>query len=146
MGGAEGFPDLGGVIWELAPYGSTLYVGGRFHWSGSTPVTGIAAFTRPAQPDTTPPPGESSLMITWVSPNPTSGSAIVRFALPEAGPVTLSAYDLQGRLVQLLLNRDLYPGGIHDVPIRTAGWREGFYFLRLEAAGAVANRKMVVLR
>jgi hypothetical protein len=144
MGGAQGFPDMGGVIWELTPFERTLYVGGRFHWSGTTPVTGIAAFSKSVPADTTPPIG-TKLSIASIAPNPAGRSAVVRFALPAAGPVTLAAYDVQGRRVASPMNEEPKGPGVHQVAIETTGWREGFYFLRLEAAGAVATGKLVVI-
>jgi hypothetical protein len=59
--------------------------------------------------------------------------------------VDLTVFDLQGRRVSSLLRRSRYTAGIHDVPLTTAGWPEGFYFLRLESGGRSATRKFVVL-
>jgi hypothetical protein len=78
-------------------------------------------------------------------PNPVRRNATVRFALPQGGPVTLAVFDVQGRLVLSLLRSSEYTAGLHDLPLSTAGWREGFYFLRLEAGGRAAIRKFVVL-
>jgi hypothetical protein len=62
-----------------------------------------------------------------------------------AGPVDLAIFDLQGRRVSSLLRRTGYAAGVHDVPMTTAGWPEGFYFLRLESGGRAVTRKFVVL-
>ena len=67
-------------------------------------------------------------------------------ALPRATSVTLGIFDLQGRRVASPLTSDHRSAGIHIVPVRTDGWREGFYFCRFEADGATETRKFVVLR
>jgi hypothetical protein len=58
----------------------------------------------------------------------------------------MSAYDLQGRVVASLLSHEIQQAGSHQVSIRTEGWRPGYYFCRLMAGGAVATRKMLVVK
>ena len=59
--------------------------------------------------------------------------------------MTLAAYDVQGRRIASPLSAAPKSPGVYQVAIETSGWREGFYFLRLEAAGAVATGKLVVI-
>jgi len=65
--------------------------------------------------------------------------------------VSLNVYDMAGQVVRTLVNStNMSPGQ------RTAVWRDqneageaaasGIYLLRLEADGAVLNRKMLLLR
>lgn len=79
-------------------------------------------------------------------PNPFRASATIRFALPAAGPVSLAVFDVQGRRVASLLDHALRPAGMNEVSVRPDGWRDGFYFCRLEAGDATAIQKMVLLR
>jgi hypothetical protein len=79
-------------------------------------------------------------------PNPVRASATIRYALPAEGPVSLDVFDLQGRRVASLLRNIIRPAGISQISLEVVGWREGFYFCRLKAAGSVATRKFVVLR
>ena len=85
-----------------------------------------------------------------VSPNPFGPATAVSFTLRESGPVDLSVYDVTGRLVTTLASGVL-PAGPHR-----AAWNgtdaagaevgSGVYFVRLECAGSVATRKMVLMK
>lgn len=147
-------PDLSWIEWggwgtypvvsTLTLDGSTLYVGGRFGRAGLTPISNFAgvSFAPPPQP---PPPAPRALALAALFPNPVRTSATVRFALPGAGPVDMAVFDLQGRRVSSLLRKSNYAAGVHNLPMRTSGWPEGFYFLRLEFGGRTVTRKFVVL-
>jgi C1A family cysteine protease len=83
-------------------------------------------------------------------PNPFNPSTTIAFALPEAGPARLAVYDVAGRLVAVLAE------GLHDAGEHRATWDgrdaegrqlgSGVYFVRLEAAGKLATRKMVMVK
>jgi len=74
-------------------------------------------------------------------PNPTSTSADIRFEV-EAGGVNLSLSDVNGRLLKTIFDRQL-PGGEHQFAIDLGGYPAGVYFVRLQAAAAVASRRLV---
>jgi hypothetical protein len=129
---------------SLEVWDQTLYVGGGFHRVGVSPASGLAAISLgPRTP--VPPPPPSSTALAWIAPNPVLTNATVRFALASAGRVSLSVFDLQGRVVSMLRELE-FPAGVHEVPLAAGTWSEGFYFLRLEAGGMVATRKFVVIR
>ncbi|MFH1501404.1 MAG: lectin like domain-containing protein [Candidatus Eisenbacteria bacterium] len=85
-----------------------------------------------------------------VRPNPFNPAATVSFTLPEAGMARLAVYDASGRLVAVLAE------GPHDEGPHEVVWHgrdeggadaaSGVYFLRLEAGGKTALRKMVMVR
>lgn len=78
-------------------------------------------------------------------PNPVHGVTRIRFSLPQAGPVRLSLFDLSGRLVWRPLD-ETRPAGPQELRLDAAGrLAGGLYFYRLEAGGAVATRKMLVM-
>jgi hypothetical protein len=84
------------------------------------------------------------------SPNPFNPSTTISFEL--AGPVqaTLAVYDVRGRLVNVLLSRQL-PAGLHEVTwdgrSRSSSMSaSGIYYFRLIAGDFVETRKMVLLR
>jgi len=88
--------------------------------------------------------------LTGPVPNPFSSSTILTYMIPEAGPVTLSVYDLSGRLVTVL-DRGERLAGSHSVTWNGTDdsgrlLSSGVYFLRLDAAGWSATRKTVVVR
>jgi len=81
------------------------------------------------------------------APNPFASRTTVRFAVPNAGPVSLVVYDVAGRKVADLVDRPL-PAGAHAVEwdgrdrdgSRVAS---GVYLVRLSAGGETVSREMV---
>jgi len=135
-------PGTDGIVWSLATEGNAIFAGGGFTRAGGLPSAGLVAFSLPEEPAPAPVPFALAQSI----PNPARSSAIIRFALPEAVPVTLSVYDLQGRRVAMPLDHEVQQPGRHDVPVQADLWRPGVYFYRLEAGGRSATRKMLVVK
>jgi hypothetical protein len=84
-------------------------------------------------------------------PNPFNPSTTIRFALPRDADVTLKVYDVAGRLVRTLLEREPRDAGVHDAlwdgndtggnPVSS-----GVYFYRLTAGTETLTRKAVLLK
>ncbi|MCK5036713.1 MAG: T9SS type A sorting domain-containing protein, partial [Candidatus Sabulitectum sp.] len=80
-------------------------------------------------------------------PNPFLSQVSFRFSLPEVSAVTLSVYDISGRLLRIVVDQEL-PGGLH-----TVSWNgrdssgssipPGVYFARLESLGYSEILKLV---
>jgi hypothetical protein len=95
-------------------------------------------------------PAAGSLMLAPISPNPTTGGAEVRFALPATSDVRLGVYDLAGRRMRELAAGRLAAGS------HTARWDgrdasgaavgSGLYFVRLDAAGRTLTRTVVRMK
>jgi hypothetical protein len=84
------------------------------------------------------------------SPNPFNPVTAIRFDLPGRAHVTLSVYDLSGRLVRTLVNEEREPGlnelfwyGTNDSGQSVAS---GIYFYRLIAGNLRETKKMLLLR
>jgi hypothetical protein len=91
----------------------------------------------------------SGIVGAW--PNPFWSSVTIRFALAAAVPARLDVYDVRGRSVARLLDRDLAPPGPRSVVWDgrdRAGRRvaSGVYFLKLEAAGERWTRRVLRVR
>ncbi len=139
-----------GEVYGLAASGDTVYVGGAFRAMGGFPRGGLAAVIpapvagarrAAASPlANADPPAALALSV----PSPVRSSATLRFTLPEATPVSLAVYDIQGRRVASLRDREPLAAGAHEVTLRTSGWRPGVYFCRLLAGGRSITRKLVV--
>jgi hypothetical protein len=86
------------------------------------------------------------LALAQSAPNPVRDDAVIRYSLPGSQNVSLTVFDLQGRLVARLLDGVLQPAGPHEVSVQAGRWRPGVYLYRLEAGGASATRKMVVFQ
>ena len=84
-------------------------------------------------------------------PNPFNPSTAIRYAVPETGArVTLTVYDLSGRLVRTLIDEDR-AAGEHSVvwfgrDDRGNELASGVYFYRVRIGGYSAERKMLLLK
>jgi hypothetical protein len=83
-------------------------------------------------------------------PNPFNPSTIIRYDLPAAGHVTLTVFDITGRLVTRLVD-DAEPAGTHEVRfdasgVRSSGIASGVYFYTVHAGSFTQTRKMVLLK
>jgi hypothetical protein len=84
------------------------------------------------------------------APNPFSGETTVALALPQPAAVTLSVFDVVGRLVRRLDHGTLPPGH-HSLrwdgrDSTGAACGSGVYFLRVAAGERTEDRKAVLLR
>jgi hypothetical protein len=84
------------------------------------------------------------------TPNPFASATNIRFAIPDAKPVTLKIYNVEGRLVRDLIDRTM-PAGRHEVTwdgrdATGARVTSGVYFYKFAAGTFTAERKMVVLQ
>ncbi|MGE5497715.1 MAG: phosphodiester glycosidase family protein, partial [Syntrophothermus sp.] len=78
-------------------------------------------------------------------PNPFNPSTVIEFTLPELSRVNLTVYDILGREVLQLLNRQMSAGN-HRVSFNAAGLPSGIYICRMQASGNTFARKMLLLR
>jgi hypothetical protein len=91
--------------------------------------------------------GELALAAPW--PNPAAGPALIEFALPREGRVSLAVFDLSGRRVRTLLEGPAAAGE----QTRTWDLRDdtghaspsGLYFIRLEADGRVLTKRLATI-
>ena len=91
-----------------------------------------------------------TLVSLSASPNPFSEGTSVRFVLATEAVVSVSVYDVRGRLVATPLAAAV-PAGEHFVPWEGHGddgrvCASGVYFCRVEASGERLERKIVLLR
>ena len=82
---------------------------------------------------------EATTLELAVSPNPSRGLAQIRFALPQAGQVSLGVYDIAGRLVRTLASEHR-AAGLHVIEWNDAAQRPGVYFVRLRTADQTLTR------
>ena len=83
-------------------------------------------------------------------PNPFREMTTIPFAIPREGMTTLSVWDVTGRLVKNLVQRDLAAGYYNPTwDGRDQAGRlvaAGIYFVRLESGSFNATRKVIRLR
>jgi hypothetical protein len=95
-------------------------------------------------------PASTELALGQNAPNPFGQDTRVHFAIPTAGPVKLTVFDVAGRRVATLVDRALVAGA-HTVAWdgRDAGGvsvASGVYLYRLEAGGRSITKEMVRLQ
>ncbi len=78
-------------------------------------------------------------------PNPFVREATLRYDLPEAAPVRLTAYDLLGRTVAVLADDEM-EAGRHTASLDGAGLASGMYLVRLVAADHVFTQRVTLVR
>ena len=103
-------------------------------------------------PPTAAPAAAAGLELAGIAPNPTAGTAAIRFATGAraAGSVMVAVYDLRGRLVRQWRREGLATGEHSVVWDRRdrAGRRAptGTYLVRVTAGGQTATAKLSVVR
>lgn len=78
-------------------------------------------------------------------PNPFNPSTKIRFALPEAGNVKLTIYNILGQQIAELVN-DFRNVGTYEVDWNAAGLSSGMYIYRLESGSINITKKMSLLK
>jgi len=78
-------------------------------------------------------------------PNPFNPATTISYQLPEAAVVNLSVFDLLGRKVSVLVNRN-QPSGNYTVNFDASGLSSGIYIYRLQAGDFLQTRKMILMK
>lgn len=78
-------------------------------------------------------------------PNPFNPATRIRFDLEKRGNVKVEVFDLQGRLVQTLVN-GMQESGRHEVLFDGSARASGTYFVRLHSPFATQAEKILLLR
>jgi hypothetical protein len=78
-------------------------------------------------------------------PNPIRTSATLRFELPSEGAVSITLYDMLGRTVQHLVNRDM-EAGRHQVSLDAQGLAAGVYIVRMSTADRAETQRLTIVQ
>ncbi len=78
-------------------------------------------------------------------PNPFNPSTKINFAIPSNGFVSLKVYDISGKEVMTLVNKNMTVGS-YAVDFNGALLSSGVYFYRLEAGSFVETKKMMLVK
>jgi len=137
-------PNVNGVVWSLLAEPDWVYLGGAFASVEGVPHGSIAALRAiGASPQPTPPSG---IQLAQNEPNPARDATTIRFLLPSPQIVSLTVYDLQGRVHSRLLDHVALPSGVHQVAVAAGSWPAGCYLYKLTGAGESVARKLLVVR
>lgn len=162
-----GIPDLSG---DNLPYTldfRSVYATMMEHWLGldhgsaATVLNGSFDYQPfvPYSPVESPPDSEDppmptgneqnaapqSFVLEQNYPNPFNPVTTIRFELSASSFVSLRVFDINGRLVDTLVQKTL-PAGSHGVTFEANNLASGIYIYRLETPGSIQTKKMTLLR
>jgi flagellar hook assembly protein FlgD len=80
-----------------------------------------------------------------VSPNPFNPRTKIEFATARDGRVSIRVFDVQGRLVSTVVDREL-PRGAHSFTFDGDRLGSGIYLMRLEADGQQVVKRLSLLK
>ena len=80
-----------------------------------------------------------------IFPNPVSSTAQISFSVSEPGEVSLDLYDITGRLVTKLADRN-YIEGNYQINLVTKNLNSGIYILRMQTSSEIQTRKLIVVK
>ncbi len=78
-------------------------------------------------------------------PNPFGASSQVEITLPVGGMVNLSIINVDGQVVQTVLNQH-FDAGTFGVTLKADGLASGTYYYQMTAGGVTLTRQMVILK
>lgn len=90
-------------------------------------------------------PNAGAARIASIAPNPTTGTARVRFELDRPGEARLSVYDVMGREVAVLAT-GTFAADAHEAMVDVSALASGVYVVRLQADGAASTARLSVVR
>jgi hypothetical protein len=83
--------------------------------------------------------------LTQNYPNPFNPTTTIAFAVAEPGQLSISVYDLTGKIVANLIDGTV-PAGYHEVEFNAAHLPSGIYFYTMTSVVGVESRKMVLVK
>lgn len=87
---------------------------------------------------------QSKQLMLSLMPNPVKQEAIINYDLPNTSRVNLIIYDLQGKVVKILQQKELRDMGSHQVKLNASNYANGMYIVRLETDRNTKIVKMIV--
>jgi hypothetical protein len=78
-------------------------------------------------------------------PNPFNPSTLIKFDLPKSEYVEFNIYDIAGRLVESIIDREL-KAGVYTIDWNAQKYSSGVYFYKLTAGDFEAKKKMILVK
>lgn len=78
-------------------------------------------------------------------PNPFNPTTTIAFALPKQTEVSIKLFDLQGRIVSILVDNEM-AAGEYQIVFDAKNIPSGVYFYRIDAEGFVQTKKLTLLK
>ena len=90
-------------------------------------------------------PGSGTILL-GNDPNPFRENTLIRFTLPGEKRVSLTVYDLSGRVIAVLLDQQWLPGGKHTVRYSPARPVPGIYLYELRTDSYKQMKRMILIK
>jgi len=87
---------------------------------------------------------DKATLLSQNMPNPFKGTTTIKFNLAVSQNVTISIYNVTGRLVTVLVN-DTYSAGEHSVAWNASGLPSGYYLYRIKTASKSIVKKATLI-
>lgn len=129
------------IIWSTKPNVTNQWWNTPAMWE-TVAIAGSDVTGGTAAEDGTP---NGGFALGAAAPNPTAGTADIRFALGTAGPVRLEVFNMLGQRVATPVD-GTFAAGPHTATVDASGLAAGVYVYRLTAGDYVAARRMTVVR
>ncbi|HLT23748.1 MAG TPA: aryl-sulfate sulfotransferase [Ignavibacteria bacterium] len=125
-------------VTEVNPLGQIV-----FEMSLEPGLFSYRAFRYPYNESDSPYP--NSFVLNQNYPNPFNPTTVITFNVPQAGKVSLKVYDILGREVAELANRE-FQAGDHFVTFSGESLTSGVYFYSLSSGNVVETKRMLLLK
>jgi hypothetical protein len=127
-----------------------FYEGQNFFWrvqarniAGLGPWSDVSNFTVTSVVQEEGMPTEYSISQNY--PNPFNPTTKIKFALPQRALTKIIIYDLLGREIQTLLNKEL-EAGYREVNFDATNFQSGVYFYRIQSGNFIQTKKMILIK
>ncbi len=140
--------EVVGANTGLSRHNSFTVMAGRLYFVARDEVNGFQLYE---YTPIVPKQGQGSAVADKITldqnyPNPFNPSTEISFTLPQAAEVTLVVTDALGREVARLCDAEHRQAGQHSLTFDARDLPSGLYMYRLESAGLVRTRKMLLMR
>jgi hypothetical protein len=78
-------------------------------------------------------------------PNPFNPVTNIRFGIPQAGFIKMTVYDILGREITSLVNKQMHAGS-YSIDWNAASYRSGIYFYQIKAGDFSETKKMILVK
>ncbi len=86
-----------------------------------------------------------SFSFVSIYPNPFNPTTKIRFSVETLHAMSLCIFDINGRLIETMINNNIKPGN-HEIPWDASAFSNGIYFVRLESDNFVETKKIVLVK
>lgn len=79
-------------------------------------------------------------------PNPFNPTTTISFSIPSKSNISLNVYDINGQLVEKLINSGEFGAGTYDVTFNASNLASGMYIYTLRAGNNFVSKKMTLIK